>query len=56
MLIFIQIAEDIKLDDCQNIGMCTTTCPKGLDPQTALQNLIRMVKEQKENKKVEEQL
>lgn len=31
-----KIAEDIRLEDCQNIGMCSVTCPKGLDPQTSL--------------------
>lgn len=28
------ISKGIRLDDCQNIGMCSVTCPKGLDPQT----------------------
>ncbi len=23
------LSEEMKLDDCQNIGMCTVTCPKG---------------------------
>lgn len=50
-----KISEDIKLDDCQNIGMCSVTCPKGLDPQSALQSLIKMVKEYKE-KKIEENI
>jgi succinate dehydrogenase (ubiquinone) iron-sulfur subunit len=45
-----KLSEDIKLDDCQNIGMCTVTCPKGLDPRTSLQDLIRMVKDLKERK------
>lgn len=27
------LSKGIKLDDCQNIGMCSVTCPKGLDPQ-----------------------
>lgn len=43
-----QLTEDIKLDDCQNIGMCSVTCPKGLDPRSALQDLIRLVKDFKE--------
>lgn len=30
------LAKDIKLDECQNIGMCTVTCPKGLNPQGAI--------------------
>lgn len=32
-----------RLDACQNIGMCSVTCPKGLDPQGAIQNLFKMV-------------
>lgn len=60
-------AEDIRLDDCQNIGMCTATCPKGkttylyffkyflgLDPQKSLQTLIEMVKQYR-TKHVEEE-
>ena len=31
------LAKDIKLDECQNIGMCSTTCPKGLNPQGSIQ-------------------
>ena len=38
------LSKGIKLDECQNIGMCTVTCPKGLDPQTAVQELMKMVK------------
>jgi len=45
-----KLTEDIKLDDCQNIGMCSVTCPKGLDPRSAIQNLMRMAKEFKEEK------
>ena len=28
-----KLSEGIKLDDCQNIGMCSVTCPKDLNPQ-----------------------
>lgn len=28
-----QLSHGLKLDECQNIGMCSVTCPKGLDPQ-----------------------
>jgi succinate dehydrogenase/fumarate reductase-like Fe-S protein len=28
--------------------MCTVTCPKGLDPQKSINELIRMVAEKKE--------
>jgi succinate dehydrogenase/fumarate reductase iron-sulfur protein len=39
-----QLSKDIKLEECQNIGMCTVTCPKGLNPQLAIQELMRMVR------------
>lgn len=40
----------MKLDDCQNIGMCSVTCPKGLDPRKHLQSLIELVKNHKESR------
>lgn len=43
-----QLAKDIKLSECQNIGMCSTTCPKGLNPQGAIQHLMKMVEEMNE--------
>lgn len=39
------LEEEMKVDECQNIGMCTVTCPKGLDPQGAVQKLMKMVTE-----------
>lgn len=51
-----KLSEDIKLDDCQNIGMCSVTCPKGLDPRTALQDLISKVKDLKVRRISEEAL
>jgi len=33
----------LKLDACENIGMCSVTCPKGLNPQGAIQHLMKMV-------------
>jgi succinate dehydrogenase (ubiquinone) iron-sulfur subunit len=48
------LAEELKLDDCQNIGMCTATCPKELDPQASLQHLMELVKDFKDRKMVEE--
>jgi len=50
------ISEDMKLDDCQNIGMCTVTCPKGLNPQQSLQTLIAMVKDLRLRRATEEAL
>ncbi len=34
--------------------MCTVTCPKGLNPQGAIQELLKMVKDLEENKVEEE--
>lgn len=50
------LSHDLRLDDCQNIGMCSHTCPKGLNPQGALQTLIAMIKDLKERKNASEQL
>jgi len=36
--------------------MCSVTCPKGLNPQGALQNLLRMIKEMNERKITSEEL
>jgi len=44
------LSQGNKLNDCQNIGMCSVTCPKGLDPRTALQNLLAMMKEAQQTK------
>lgn len=51
-----QISQDVRLDDCQQIGMCTVTCPKGLNPQLSLENLINMVKDFRERRATEETL
>lgn len=45
-----QLSDEMKLDECQNIGMCTVTCPKGLDPQSALQSLLKMVHDLREKR------
>lgn len=42
------LAKGLKLKECENIGMCTVTCPKGLDPQRAINELLKMVAEKKE--------
>lgn len=51
-----KLTEDMKLDDCQNIGMCSVTCPKGLDPRAALQELLGLAKEFKEERVAAESL
>ena len=45
-----ELAKDIKLEECQNIGMCSVTCPKGLNPQHAIQELLKMVHDISENR------
>jgi len=50
------VAKGARLDDCQNIGMCSVTCPKGLDPQKALQNLFGLIKDLKERRATEDVL
>ena len=43
-----ELSKSIRLKACENIGMCTVTCPKGLDPQTAINELLGMVAARKE--------
>ena len=38
------VSQGIRLDYCMNIGMCSVTCPKDLDPKGAIYDLIEMVK------------
>ncbi|CAD8173071.1 unnamed protein product [Paramecium pentaurelia] len=45
-----KLAEDVKVEDCQNIGMCSFTCPKGLDPQRSMNHLMKLIEEYKERK------
>lgn len=42
------LAKGMRLSACENIGMCTVTCPKGLDPQTAINELLGMINERHE--------
>lgn len=42
------LAKGLKIKECENIGMCTVTCPKGLDPQRSINELLRMISEKKE--------
>ena len=37
------LSKDLKVSECQNIGNCTNTCPKDLNPQEAIQDLLRMI-------------
>ena len=37
------MGKGIQLSECQNIGMCSVTCPKNLDPQYAINELMKML-------------
>lgn len=45
-----KLASGIKADACENIGMCTLTCPKHLNPQLAMQNLLSMISKFRKDK------
>lgn len=40
-----KLGGDAKLSECYSIGMCSLTCPKGLDPRGALKNLQNLYKD-----------
>jgi succinate dehydrogenase (ubiquinone) iron-sulfur subunit len=40
-----KIGGDMRLNECYQIGICSLTCPKGLDPRGAIENLKAMYKE-----------
>ena len=44
------LSQNMRVSECQNIGMCTATCPKDLDPRSAIQDLLRMVNEYTQKK------
>lgn len=48
-----KIGGDMKLGECYQIGMCSLTCPKGLDPRRALEHLKHLYEEYKDRKEVE---
>lgn len=43
-----ELSKGLRIKECENIGMCTVTCPKGLDPQRSINELLRMISEKKE--------
>lgn len=43
----------MKLGECYQIGMCSLTCPKGLDPRRALEHLKQLYVEYKDRKEAE---
>lgn len=40
-----QLGGDSKLDECYQIGVCSLSCPKGLDPRKALEHLKELHKD-----------
>lgn len=48
-----KIGGDMKLGECYQIGMCSLTCPKGLDPRAALEQLKKLYEDYKERKEHE---
>ena len=45
-----KLSKDLSIDACENIGICTLTCPKDLDPQKAIQETLKMIKDYKMTK------
>lgn len=48
-----KLGGDMKLGECYQIGMCSLTCPKGLDPRRALEHLKHLYEEYKDRKEAE---
>lgn len=48
-----KIGGDMKLGECYQIGMCSLTCPKGLDPRKAIEHLKYLYVQYKERKEHE---
>jgi succinate dehydrogenase (ubiquinone) iron-sulfur subunit len=48
-----KIGGDMKLSECYQIGMCSLTCPKGLDPRKALEHLKQLYEEYKDRKETD---
>jgi len=42
------VSKGLRISEYENIGMCTVTCPKGLDPQKAINELLGMIKKRNE--------
>jgi len=45
-----KIGGDMKLGECYGIGMCSLTCPKGLDPRGAIAHLKELYNDYEERK------
>jgi succinate dehydrogenase/fumarate reductase-like Fe-S protein len=43
-----ELSKGLRIKSCENIGMCTVTCPKGLDPQLAINELLAMLNARKQ--------
>jgi len=45
---------DMKLGECYQIGLCSLTCPKGLNPRAALKHLKDLYADYEERKSTEQ--
>lgn len=43
-----ELTKGLRIKSCEDIGMCTVTCPKGLNPQLAINELLKMINERKD--------
>ena len=48
-----RLGGDMKLGECYQIGLCSLTCPKGLDPRKALENLKHLYEDYRERKEAQ---
>ena len=44
---------DMKLGECYQIGLCSLTCPKGLNPRAALKHLKELYSDYAEKREHE---
>jgi len=45
---------DMKLGDCHQIGLCSLTCPKGLNPRAAIAHLKELYADYDKTRTVEQ--
>lgn len=43
-----KLGGDARINECYEIGVCSLTCPKGLDPRKALAHLKELYSEHRE--------
>lgn len=47
-----KIGGDMKLGECYQIGLCSLTCPKGLDPRAAAEGLKNLYTDYRKRKEL----